>query len=47
MNQALSEKLGRLNIMKKIDAHTHIGDFGGWAKVKITADELIKQMNEY
>lgn len=33
--------------MKKIDAHTHIGDFGGWAKVKITADELIKQMDEY
>lgn len=33
--------------MKKIDAHSHIGDFGGWAKVSIDIDTLIKQMNEY
>ncbi len=33
--------------MKKIDAHSHIGNFGGWANVSITADELIKQMDEY
>ena len=33
--------------MKKIDAHSHIGDFGGWAKVAIDIDKLIKQMDEY
>ena len=33
--------------MKKIDAHSHIGNFGGWANVSITADELVKQMDEY
>ncbi len=33
--------------MKKIDAHSHIGNFGGWAKVSITTEQLIEQMNEY
>ncbi|MEG6614930.1 amidohydrolase family protein [Peptococcaceae bacterium 1198_IL3148] len=33
--------------MKKIDAHAHIGDFGGWAGVSIDAEALISQMNEY
>lgn len=33
--------------MQKIDAHAHIGDFGGWAGVSIDADALIKQMDEY
>lgn len=33
--------------MKKIDAHAHIGNFGGWANVSITTDELIIQMDEY
>lgn len=33
--------------MKKIDAHSHIGVFGGWAGVSITAEELIAQMDEY
>ncbi len=33
--------------MKKIDAHSHIGEFGGWAGLHITADELIEQMNKY
>ena len=32
---------------KKIDAHAHIGNFGGWAGVAITAEELIAQMDEY
>ena len=32
--------------MKKIDAHSHI-EFGGWAKVAIDIDKLIKQMDEY
>lgn len=33
--------------MKKIDAHSHIGDFGGWAGVAFTKDRLIEQMKEY
>lgn len=33
--------------MKKINAHAHIGDFGGWAGVSIDADGLINQMDEY
>ena len=33
--------------MKKIDAHSHIGDFGGWAGVAFTKDKLIEQMKEY
>lgn len=33
--------------MKKIDAHSHVGNFGGWAGVTITAEQLIKQMDEY
>lgn len=33
--------------MKKIDAHSHIGDFGGWAGVAFTKDKLMEQMKEY
>lgn len=33
--------------MKKIDAHSHIGKFGGWAKVEIDINKLIKQMDDY
>lgn len=33
--------------MKKIDAHSHIGDFGGWAGVAFTKDRLVQQMKEY
>lgn len=33
--------------MKKLDAHAHVGTFGGWANVAITADELVKQMDTY
>jgi len=33
--------------MKKIDAHSHIGNFGGWAEVSIDAEELVKLMDEY
>ena len=32
---------------RKIDAHAHVGNFGGWAGVSITAEELIAQMDEY
>ena len=32
---------------KKIDAHAHIGKFGGWAKLSINAEQLIAQMDEF
>ena len=32
---------------KKIDAHAHIGEFGGWAKLSINAEQLIAQMDEF
>jgi len=33
--------------MKKIDAHCHVGEFGGWADVRIDIQQLIKYMDEY
>ncbi|WP_246019690.1 amidohydrolase family protein [Bacilliculturomica massiliensis] len=39
--------LERMKKFKKIDAHSHIGNFGGWAGVRMTAEELIAQMDEY
>ena len=33
--------------MKKIDAHSHIGSFGGWAGGALTAAKLLEQMEEY
>lgn len=33
--------------IKKIDAHSHIGSFGGWADVRITPEQLLSQMDEY
>ncbi|MGI6204127.1 MAG: amidohydrolase family protein [Anaerovoracaceae bacterium] len=32
---------------KKIDAHSHIGYFGGWCDVGITPEEMIEQMDAY
>ena len=32
---------------KKLDAHAHIGVFGGWAKLSMTAEELIAQMDAH
>lgn len=32
---------------KKIDLHTHIGNFGGWANVSLTEDQLVKTMGDY
>ena len=32
--------------MKKLDAHAHVGTFGGWANVAITAEELVQQMDD-
>ncbi len=33
--------------MKKIDAHAHIGHFGGWADVGISADQMVEGMANY
>ena len=33
--------------MKKIDAHSHIGKFGGWAGVDFNKQRLVEQMEEY
>ena len=33
--------------MKKIDAHSHLGNFGGWAGVAFGEAELLSQMEEY
>ena len=33
--------------MKKIDAHAHVGHFGGWANVGMTADEMVDAMNKH
>ena len=39
--------LERMKKFKKIDAHSHVGYFGGWCDVKITPEELVAQMDEY
>ena len=33
--------------MKKIDAHSHIGKFGGWAGVDFNKQRIVEQMEEY
>ncbi|HIU17294.1 MAG TPA: amidohydrolase [Candidatus Avidesulfovibrio excrementigallinarum] len=33
--------------MKKIDAHAHVGYFGGWANVGMTADEMVAAMDKH
>ena len=33
--------------MKKIDMHSHVGKFGGWAGFDSDIDTLIKFMDEY
>ena len=32
--------------MKKIDAHSHIGSFGGWAGVAFTAEKLLEHKTD-
>jgi predicted TIM-barrel fold metal-dependent hydrolase len=39
--------LERMKKFKKIDAHSHVGWFGGWSNVGITPEEMIEQMDEY
>ena len=33
--------------MKKIDAHCHVGDFGGWAGVANTPEQIVNYMDEF
>jgi len=33
--------------MKVIDAHAHLGEFGGWANVRVTAEEMIADMETF
>ncbi|GHS90270.1 metal-dependent hydrolase [Synergistales bacterium] len=33
--------------MKKIDAHAHVGYFGSWSDVGITASEMVDEMKRY
>ena len=33
--------------MKKIDAHAHLGNFGSWAGVENTPQQLLRHMEEY
>lgn len=39
--------LEKMKQFKKIDAHSHVGYFGSWSDVGITAEELVAQMDEY
>ena len=39
--------LVKMKSFKKIDAHSHVGYFGGWSDVGITPEELVAQMEEY
>lgn len=39
--------LGKIKEFKKIDAHSHIGYFGSWSDVEITAEDMIKYMSKY
>ncbi|MEG1610148.1 MAG: amidohydrolase family protein [Bilophila sp.] len=33
--------------MKKIDAHAHVGYFGGWADVGLTAEQMVRAMDQH
>src|SRR5690625_2078715 len=33
--------------MKKIDAHAHVGYFGGWSDVGITPEKMLQEMDKY
>jgi len=40
-------EFAKLYAGKKIDLHTHIGNFGGWANVSCTPEQLIASMQDY
>ena len=33
--------------MQKIDAHSHVGYFGGWADVGYTDEQMVAEMDRY
>lgn len=33
--------------MQKIDAHAHVGYFGGWADVGYTDEQMVAEMDRY
>ena len=33
--------------MKKIDLHSHVGNFAGWAGIESDIDSIIKNMDTY
>ena len=33
--------------MQKIDAHSHVGYFGGWADVGYTDEQMVAEMDQY
>lgn len=39
--------LDRIKQFKKIDAHSHVGVFGGWSSCQISPEELIADMDTY
>ncbi|MDR1086217.1 MAG: amidohydrolase family protein [Deltaproteobacteria bacterium] len=43
LNKTLTELTG----LPKIDAHAHVGHFGSWCGVSITAQEMVSLMPEY
>jgi uncharacterized protein len=43
----LVDETVRIYSGKKIDLHTHIGNFGGWANVSCDADGLVQYMERY
>lgn len=43
----LDTMLERIKKFKKIDAHSHVGYFGGWCDLGITPEQMIEQMDEY
>jgi len=34
-------------MMQKIDAHSHVGYFGGWADVGYTDEQMVAEMDRY
>lgn len=41
------DHIPRLYEGEKVDAHAHIGEFGGWANVACSEDELLRSMKLY
>ncbi|MDR1312713.1 MAG: amidohydrolase family protein [Deltaproteobacteria bacterium] len=46
MTAAERRLFGKMEI-RKIDAHAHVGEFGSWCGVAITAEEMAREMEAY